>query len=109
MRISNGWRPGPPSGAGSSHPDDAVGRRARPILAGQRARRGLSPSGACHLQAGTARRALNRNLAHLHRCLADPRLPDHERRVLEQSMAALEVSLRDHRALRTRMAAMILG
>jgi len=121
MRIASSHRPGPSPRVGASHPGDAgggghaghaghaVGQRARLIRAGQRARGGLSPSGARHLQAGTAHRALSRNLAHLHRCLADPRLPDHERRALAQSVATLEVTLRDHQALRTRMAAIIMG
>jgi len=52
---------------------------------------------------------LDRNLAHLHHCLADPQLSQHERQVFQKSVATLETSLRDHRALRWHMAAVILG
>ncbi len=121
MRINDDWRPEPAARVRSQDPDDTPHRRRPPsrrrLQAQQRLqaqrrprpRRGPTPTRTRHLRAGTARRALAKNLAHLQRCLADGRLPDAERRVLHQSMAALEGSLQDHRALRTNMATMILG
>jgi hypothetical protein len=109
MRIANGPRARPAPRPRSAHVADASHRHARPKLRHQRTERQASPTGARHLPAGTARRALHRNLAHLQSSLRDPRLPQPERRLLEQSVATLETRLQDHRTLRTNMAAMILG
>ncbi len=121
MRIDDGWRPEPTARIRSQDPDAPPHRRRPPsrrrlqaqrhLQAQRRPRPRRDPTLARtrHLRAGTARRALAKNLAHLQRCLADGGLPDAERRVLHQSMAALKGSLQDHRALRTNMATMILG
>jgi len=109
--------PAPPTSAAAtgatrsarSGANKAIPRKAQRRLQRQRAQHHASPPKTRHLQPGTARRALHRNLAHLQHSLSDPQLPQNQRQLLEQSVATLELTLRNHRALRTNMAAVILG
>jgi hypothetical protein len=111
VRIADALRAAPRARSAHAHANAAQARsgaaadRRRPAAR----RPDPRPARAAAPRPRHLRVALTRNLAHLRRRLADPRLPDTERQALEGAVAALGASLVALRALRTRMAAVLLG